>query len=199
MYAAPVGAFGAMAFTIGKYGIGSLVNLGGLVATFYVTSLLFVIVVLGLVARPRASRCWGLVRYIKDELLPRAGHVQLRKRHALADGEARAGRLPQADRGPGRADGLSCSTSTAPASTCRWRRSSSPRPAASSSRSATQLALMAVAIVSSKGAAGVTGSGFVTLAATLSVVPSVPVAGMALDPRGRPVHERMPGADQLRR
>jgi aerobic C4-dicarboxylate transport protein len=68
MYAAPVGAFGAMAFTIGKYGIGTLVNLAALVGTFYATSLLFVILVLGLIARIAGFSLWGLLRYIKDEL-----------------------------------------------------------------------------------------------------------------------------------
>src|ERR1044072_6891273 len=68
MYAAPVGAFGAMAFTIGKCGIGALFNLAALVGTFYATSLLFVIVILGLIARTAGFSLWGLVRYIKDEL-----------------------------------------------------------------------------------------------------------------------------------
>ena len=63
MYAAPIGAFGAMAFTIGKYGIGSLINLAALVGTFYATSILFVIVVLGLIARAAGFSLWGLVEY----------------------------------------------------------------------------------------------------------------------------------------
>src|SRR5205085_1323363 len=69
MYAAPVGAFGAMAFTIGKYGIASLGNLAALVGTFYGTSLLFVVVVLGLISRLAGFSLFGLVRYIRDELL----------------------------------------------------------------------------------------------------------------------------------
>ena len=69
MYAAPIGAFGAMAFTIGKYGIGTLANLAALVVTFYGTALLFVIVVLGLIARIAGFSLLGLIGYIKDELL----------------------------------------------------------------------------------------------------------------------------------
>ena len=69
MYLAPLGAFGAMAFTIGKYGIGTLASLAALIVTFYVTALLFVVVVLGLIARAAGFSLFGLVRYIKDELL----------------------------------------------------------------------------------------------------------------------------------
>jgi aerobic C4-dicarboxylate transport protein len=69
MYAAPIGAFGAMAFTIGQYGIGTLANLAELVATFYATALIFVIVILGLIARIAGFSIFGLIRYIKDELL----------------------------------------------------------------------------------------------------------------------------------
>src|SRR5206468_1802952 len=69
MYLAPLGAFGAMAYTIGAYGIRTLANLAELIATFYATSLLFVIVVLGLVARAAGFSIFGLIRYIKDELL----------------------------------------------------------------------------------------------------------------------------------
>ena len=67
--AAPIGAFGAIAFTIGKYGIGSLANLAGLVATFYLTAALFVVVVLGRWRASTDSRCCALIRYLKAELL----------------------------------------------------------------------------------------------------------------------------------
>ena len=69
MYAAPIGAFGAMAFTIGQYGIGTLANLAQLVLTFYATAILFVIIVLGLIARAVGFSIFSLLRYIKDELL----------------------------------------------------------------------------------------------------------------------------------
>src|SRR6185436_20159455 len=69
MKVAPLGAFGAMAFTIGKYGLGSLASLGKLMGTFYGTCLLFVFVVLGLIARPHGFSVWKLVKYIKEELL----------------------------------------------------------------------------------------------------------------------------------
>ena len=69
MRAAPVGAFGAMAFTIGQYGVGSLLNLGALIATFYVTSALFVLLVLGTIARLAGFSILRFLAYIKDELL----------------------------------------------------------------------------------------------------------------------------------
>ena len=107
MKAAPIGAFGAFAFTIGAYGIGAITNLAALIATFYLTSLVFVLGVLGVVAWVNGFSIFKLIAYLKEELL-------------------------------------------------------------------------LVAMLSSKGAAGITGAGFITLAATLSVVPDVPVAGMAL-------------------
>src|SRR4029078_13220567 len=69
MYAAPIGAFGAMAFTIGQYGIGTLANLAELIFTFYATALLFVLVVLWLIARAAGFSIFSLIRYIKDELV----------------------------------------------------------------------------------------------------------------------------------
>jgi aerobic C4-dicarboxylate transport protein len=179
MYAAPVGAFGAMAFTIGKYGIHSLGKLAMLVGTFYGTSLLFVIVVLGLIARAAGFSLWGLVRYIKDELFLVLGTSSSESAMpSLMEKLERAG-CPKPIVGlvvptgySFNLDGTCIYMSLAAlfiAQACGIQLSLSE-----------QLALMAVAIISSKGAAGVTGSGFVTLAATLSVVPSVPVAGMAL-------------------
>ena len=91
MYAAPIGAFGAMAFTIGQYGLGTLANLAALIATFYVTSLLFVIVVLGLVARAAGFLAARSRSLHQGRAAAGARHVLLRKRDAAADGEARAG------------------------------------------------------------------------------------------------------------
>ena len=179
MYAAPVGAFGAMAFTIGKYGIGSLFNLGVLIGTFYATSLLFVILVLGLIARLAGFSLWGLVRYIKDELFLVLGNSSSESAMpSLMEKLERAG-CPKPVVGLVVPTGYSFNLD----GTCIYMSLAALFIAQACNIPLTlgdQLALMAVAIISSKGAAGVTGSGFVTLAATLSVVPSIPVAGMAL-------------------
>jgi len=179
MYAAPVGAFGAMAFTIGKYGIGALVNLAALVGTFYATSLLFVILVLGLIARVAGFSLWGLVRYIKDELFLVLGTSSSESAMpSLIEKLERAG-CPKPVVGLVVPTGYSFNLD----GTCIYMSLAALFIAQACDIQLSfgqQMALMAVAIVSSKGAAGVTGSGFITLAATLSVVPSVPVAGMAL-------------------
>ena len=179
MYAAPVGAFGAMAFTIGEYGIGTLANLAGLIISFYVTSLLFVIVVLGLVSRAAGFSLLGLLRYIKDELLLVLGTSSSESAMPLLMEKLERAGCPKSIVGlvvptgySFNLDGTNIYMSLAAlfiAQACGINLSMEE-----------QLLLMAVAILSSKGAAGVTGSGFIVLAATLSVVPSVPVAGMAL-------------------
>lgn len=179
MYAAPVGAFGAMAFTIGKYGIATLLNLAVLVGTFYATSLLFVIIVLGLIARLAGFSLWGLIRYIKDELFLVLGTSSSESAMpSLIEKLERAG-CPKPVVGLVVPTGYSFNLD----GTCIYMSLAALFIAQACDIQlgfAQQMALMAVAIISSKGAAGVTGSGFITLAATLSVVPSVPVAGMAL-------------------
>jgi aerobic C4-dicarboxylate transport protein len=179
MYAAPVGAFGAMAFTIGKYGIGTLLNLAALVGTFYATSLLFVIVVLGLIARAAGFSLRGLTRYIKDELFLVLGTSSSESAMpSLMEKLERAG-CPKPVVGLVVPTGYSFNLD----GTCIYMSLAALFIAQACDIDLSfgqQLALMTVAIISSKGAAGVTGSGFITLAATLSVVPSVPVAGMAL-------------------
>jgi len=179
MYAAPIGAFGAMAFTIGEYGIGALANLAGLIATFYATALLFVIVVLGLVARAAGFSLFALLRYIKDELLLVLGTSSSESAMPLLMEKLERAGCPKPIVGlviptgySFNLDGTNIYMSLAAlfiAQACGIHLSFQE-----------QLLLMAVAMLSSKGAAGVTGSGFIVLAATLSVVPSVPVAGMAL-------------------
>jgi aerobic C4-dicarboxylate transport protein len=179
MYAAPLGAFGAMAFTIGKYGIPSLGNLAALVATFYATSLLFVIVVLGLIARAAGFSLWGLVRYIRDELVLVLGTSSSESALPLLMEKLERAGCPKPIVGLVVPTGYSFNLD----GTCIYMSLAALFIAQAFGIPLSfqeQLALMAVAIVSSKGAAGVTGSGFVTLAATLSVVPSIPVAGMAL-------------------
>ncbi|HYD12810.1 MAG TPA: dicarboxylate/amino acid:cation symporter [Allosphingosinicella sp.] len=179
MYAAPVGAFGAMAFTIGKYGIGALFNLGALIGTFYATSLLFVILVLGAIARAAGFSLWGLVRYIRDELFLVLGTSSSESAMpSLMEKLERAG-CPKPIVGLVVPTGYSFNLD----GTCIYMSLAALFIAQACNIPLSlgdQLALMAVAIISSKGAAGVTGSGFVTLAATLSVVPGIPVAGMAL-------------------
>ncbi|AKQ56281.1 dicarboxylate/amino acid:cation symporter [Bordetella hinzii] len=179
MKAAPIGAFGAMAFTIGKYGIKSVINLAMLVGTFYATSVLFVVVVLGLVARYNGFSILKLVRYIREELLLVLG---------TSSSEAALPTLMQKMERAGcsksvvglvvptgysfNLDGTNIYMTMAAlfiAQACDIPLSLGD-----------QILLLLVAMLSSKGAAGVTGAGFITLAATLSVVPTVPVAGMAL-------------------
>jgi len=179
MYAAPIGAFGAMAFTIGQYGIGTLANLAELIVTFYATALLFVLVILGSVAWLAGFSIFALIRYIKDELLLVLGTSSSESAMPLLIGKLEAAGCPKPIVGlvvptgySFNLDGTNIYMSLAAlfiAQACNVHLSM-----------ADQLLLMAVAILSSKRAAGVTGSGFIVLAATLSVVPSIPVAGMAL-------------------
>ncbi|WP_129791977.1 dicarboxylate/amino acid:cation symporter [Sphingosinicella sp. CPCC 101087] len=179
MYAAPIGAFGAMAFTIGQYGIGSLANLAGLIGTFYFTSLLFVVVVLGLVARTVGFSLLGLVRYIKDELLLVLGTSSSESAMPLLMEKLERAGCPKPIVGLVVPTGYSFNLD----GTNIYMSLAALFIAQATNTELTlgdQLLLMAVAIISSKGAAGVTGSGFIVLAATLSVVPSIPVAGMAL-------------------
>jgi len=179
MRAAPIGAFGAIAFTIGAYGIGTLVNLGALVATFYLTSLIFVLVVLGTMARLTGFSILKLIRYLKEELLLVLGTSSSEAALPnLMDKMERAGcrrsvvGLVVPTGYSFNLDGTNIYMTLAALFIAQatgvelslWD----------------QVALLLVAMVSSKGAAGVTGAGFITLAATLSIVPSVPVAGMAL-------------------
>ena len=179
MYAAPIGAFGAMAFTIGEYGIGTLANLAGLIVTFYVTSLLFVVVVLGLVTRVAGFSLLGLVRYIKDELLLVLGTSSSESAMPLLMEKLERAGCPKPIVGLVVPTGYSFNldgTNIYMSLAALFIAQATNTPLTLGD----QLLLMAVAILSSKGAAGVTGSGFIVLAATLSVVPAVPVAGMAL-------------------
>ncbi|UAK25024.1 dicarboxylate/amino acid:cation symporter [Sphingomonas nostoxanthinifaciens] len=179
MKAAPIGAFGAMAFTIGQYGVGVLVNLAGLVACFYLTSLLFVLVVLGLVARATGFSILRLIRYLVPELLLVLGTSSSEAAlPSLIEKMERAGcatpvvGLVVPTGYSFNLDGTNIYMTLAAlfiAQACGIHLSWGE-----------QALLLGVAMLSSKGAAGVTGAGFITLAATLSIVPSLPVAGMAL-------------------
>lgn len=179
MKAAPIGAFGAMAFTIGKYGIGSVANLAFLIATFYFTSILFVVGVLGLVARYNGFSIFALLRYIREELLLVLGTSSseaalpslMEKMERAGCGKPVVGLVIPTGYSFN-LDGTNIYMTLASLFIAQavgihlslWD----------------QILLLLVAMLSSKGAAGITGAGFITLAATLSVVPSVPVEGMAL-------------------
>jgi len=179
LYLAPLGAGAAIAFTIGKFGLRSLVPLGGLIALFYLTCALFVVIVLGTIARIAGFNIFLLLRYIRSELLL-----------VLATSSSESALIPLMEKleriGLSRSvvglvvptgysfnlDGTNiymtlCSLFIAQALGIELTLSQ-------------QLHILVVAMITSKGASGVTGSGFITLAATLSVVPDVPVAGMAL-------------------
>ena len=179
MYLAPIGAFGAMAFTIGAYGIGTLANLAALIATFYLTALLFVIVVLGLVARAAGFSLFGLIGYIKDELLLVLGTSSSESAMPLLMEKLERAGCPKSIVGLVVPTGYSFNLDGTNIYMCLAALFIAQATNIELSL-ADQLLLMGVAIISSKGAAGVTGSGFIVLAATLSVVPAVPVAGMAL-------------------
>ncbi|MBO9620688.1 MAG: dicarboxylate/amino acid:cation symporter [Niabella sp.] len=179
MKAAPIGAFGAMAFTIGAYGIKSVLNLGLLVGTFYATSFLFIVLVLGAVSRYNGFSVFKFMGYIKDELLLVLG---------TSSSEAALPSLMQKLEQAGCAksvvglvvptgysfnlDGTNIYMTLAAlfiAQACNIHLTLEH-----------QLLLLLVAMLSSKGAAGVSGAGFITLAATLAIVPEVPIAGMTL-------------------
>ena len=179
MRAAPIGAFGAMAFTIGKYGVKVLLYQGALVACFFLTSFLFVALVLGLVARLNQFSIWALLRYLKAELLLVLGTSSseaalpslIEKMEAAGCDKAVVGLVVPTGYSFN-LDGTNIYMTLAALFIAQ---------ALDVHLSIGQeLALLAVAMLSSKGAAGVTGAGFITLAATLSIVPAVPVAGMAL-------------------
>lgn len=179
MKLAPIGAFGAMAFTIGAYGIEAIGNLLLLIMTFYITSLLFILIILGAVARYNGFSILALIRYIKDELWlvlgtssSEAALPTLMQKMEKAGCEKSVVGLVIPTGYSFNLDGTNIYMTMSAlfiAQACNVDLSIGE-----------QIALLLVAMVSSKGAAGVTGAGFITLAATLSVVPAVPVAGMAL-------------------
>jgi aerobic C4-dicarboxylate transport protein len=179
MRAAPIGAFGAMAFTIGKYGIASVINLAMLVGTFYLTALIFVVVILGTVSWWNGFSIFKLCRYLKEELLlvlgtssSEAALPSLMEKLEKAGAKRSVVGLVVPTGYSFNLDGTNIYMTLAAlfiAQAVNIDLSLSD-----------QIILLLVAMLSSKGAAGITGAGFITLAATLSVVPAVPVAGMAL-------------------
>ncbi len=179
MRAAPIGAFGAIAFTIGRYGLEMLVNLAWLVGSFYITSLLFVLVVLGAVSWWCGFSILRLIRYLKAELLLVLGTSS--SESALPSLMAKMERAGASKSVVGLVVPTGYSFNLD--GTNIYMTLAALFIAQATNTELTvghQLMLLAVAMLSSKGAAGVTGAGFITLAATLAVVPEVPVAGMAL-------------------
>lgn len=179
MKLAPIGAFGAIAFTIGKYGLESVYKLIFLVATFYITSFLFVAIVLGGVALYNGFNIFKLMRYLKEELLLVLG--------TSSSEPALPGLMEKLEKaGCSRTivgmvvptgysfnlDGTNIYMTLASLFIAQACNIDLPLEK--------QLILLLVAMLSSKGAAGVTGAGFITLAATLAVVPEIPIAGMTL-------------------
>ncbi len=179
MKAAPIGAFGAMAFTIGKYGIVSLVSLGKLMGTFYLTCLVFILIVLGIIARIHGFSILKFIRYIKEELLIVLGTSSsesvlprmMAKMENLGVRKSTVGLVIPAGYSFN-LDGTAIYLTMAAVFVAQA--TNTPMTLIQ------QLTLLAVLLLTSKGAAGVTGSGFIVLAATLSAVGNVPVAGLAL-------------------
>ena len=179
MKLAPIGAFGAMAFTIGKYGIGSLFSLGKLMGSFYLTCLIFVFVVLGTIAKLHGFSIWKFIKYIKEELLIVLGTSSsesvlprmMEKMENLGAKKTCVGLVIPTGYSFN-LDGTSIYLTMAAVFIAQA--TNTPLTLMQ------ELTLLAVLLLTSKGAAGVTGSGFIVLAATLSAVGTVPVAGLAL-------------------
>jgi aerobic C4-dicarboxylate transport protein len=179
MKVAPLGAFGAMAFTIGKYGIFTLASLGKLMATFYLTCLIFIFVVLGSIARLTGFSIWKFIKYIKEELLIVLG---------TSSSESVLPRMMN------KLENLGCKESVVGLviptgysfnldGTCIYLTMAAIFLAQATNTELTlwhQLGIIAILLLTSKGAAGVTGSGFIVLAATLASVGHIPVASIAL-------------------
>jgi aerobic C4-dicarboxylate transport protein len=179
MKVAPIGAFGAMAFTIGKYGLGSLVSLGKLMGTFYLTCLLFIFLVLGTIARLHGFSVWKFIKYIKEELLIVLGTSSsesvlprmMAKMENLGVRKSVVGLVIPTGYSFN-LDGTSIYLTMAAVFIAQA--TNTPMSLGQ------QITLLAVLLLTSKGAAGITGSGFIVLAATLSAVGGVPVEGLAL-------------------
>ena len=179
MKVAPVGAFGAMAFTIGKYGVGSLLSLGKLMGTFYLTCFIFVFLVLGTISKLHGFSIWKFVKYIKEELLIVLGTSSsesvlprmMEKMENLGAKKTCVGLVIPTGYSFN-LDGTSIYLTMAAVFIAQA--TNTPMTLMQ------EITLLGVLLLTSKGAAGITGSGFIVLAATLSAVGTVPVAGLAL-------------------
>ena len=176
---APIGAFGAMGFTIGKYGLAALVKLGALVATFYATSLIFVILVLGAVAALSGFSIFKFLAYIREELLIVLGTSSsesvlpqmIAKMQTLGAGKSTAGLVIPT----GYSFNLDGTNIYMTLATLFLAQATNTHLTLMQ-----ELTLLGVAMLTSKGASGVTGAGFITLAATLAVIPDIPITALAL-------------------
>jgi aerobic C4-dicarboxylate transport protein len=179
MKLAPIGAFGAMAFTVGSQGVSSLLSLAKLMGSFYATCLIFIFVVLGLIARFHGFSIFKFVRYIKEELLIVLGTSSsesvlprmMEKMENLGATKSTVGLVIPTGYSFN-LDGTSIYLTMAAVFIAQA--TNTPMTLLQ------ELTLLAVLLLTSKGAAGITGSGFIVLAATLSAVGTVPVAGLAL-------------------
>ncbi|GFO57595.1 C4-dicarboxylate transport protein 2 [Geomonas sp. Red276] len=179
MKAAPIGAFGAMAFTIGKFGVGSLSKLGAFMGCFYLTCLLFIFVVLGIIARICGFNIFKFIAYIKEELLIVLGTSS--SESALPRMMAKLENLGCTKSVVGLVIPTGYSFNLDGTSIYLTMAAVFVAQATNTHLTITQtITILAVLMLTSKGAAGVTGSGFVTLAATFTAIPSIPVAGLAL-------------------
>jgi len=179
MRVAPIGAFGAMAFTIGKHGVGSLVQLAQLMGTFYLTCLIFIFAVLGSIAKFHGFSIWKFIKYIKEELLLVLGTSS--SESALPRMMVKLENLGAKKTVVGLVIPTGYSFNLDGTSIYLTMAAMFIAQATDTPMTLTQqLTLLAVLLLTSKGAAGVTGSGFIVLAATLSAVGGVPVAGLAL-------------------
>ena len=177
--AAPIGAFGAMAFTIGAYGIGALLNLGELILVFYASSILFVLLVLGVIARLAGFPILRFIAYIKDELLIVLGtsssetvlpHM-IQKMERLGASRSVVGLVIPVGYSFN-LDGTNIYMTLA--TLFLAQATNTPLTLGQ------ELTILLVAMLTSKGASGVTGAGFVTLAATLTIIPDIPIQALAI-------------------
>lgn len=179
MKVAPIGAFGAMAFTIGKHGINTLTQLASLMGAFYLTCVIFIFGVLGLIARLHGFSVWKLIKYIKEELFLVLGTSssesalpRLMAKMENAGAQKSVVGLVVPTGYSFNLDGTSIYLTMAAVFIAQA--TNTPLDLTQ------QITLLLILLLTSKGAAGVTGSGFIVLAATLSAVGTVPVAGVAL-------------------
>jgi aerobic C4-dicarboxylate transport protein len=177
--AAPIGAFGAMAFTVGAFGVGSLWKLIELILTFYLTSALFVLIVLGTIARIAGFSILRFIAYIKDELLIVVGTSSsetvlpqmIEKMQRLGSSKSVVGLVIPTGYSFN-LDGTNIYMTLA--TLFLAQATNTPLTIGQ------ELGILAIAMITSKGASGVTGAGFVTLAATLAIVPDIPIQSLAI-------------------
>ena len=195
MRLAPIGAFGAMAFTIGRYGVASLGPLAKLIATFWITCILFVLIVLGAVALLAGFNIIKFLLYIKEEILlvlavsssEPALPTLMEKMEKLGCSRALVGLVVPTGY-TFNTDGTSIYMTLAALFVAQATNTHLTL--------SQQLTIFAVAVLTSKGASGVQGAAFIALVGTMMVIPTIPVAGMAIDPGDRPLYEHVPRAHQ---